>query len=123
MSTEPYCFWDAKSREDTYVLIAHTTIAFSVFLLSIFRLSKFRRVYNRSQDKYINICAKIHIFTLLWALMFLVEYLYSISIFFAELDQDPLPTDISQISKIFAILNKIPNFIVQTIFFQIIVFK
>jgi len=123
MSTEPYCFWDAKSREDTFVLIAHTFIASSVFLLSIFRLLKFRRVYNLSQDKYINICVKIHILTLLWALTFLVEYIYSISMFFAELNQDPLPKDISPSSKIFAILNKIPNFIVQTIIFQILVFK
>lgn len=88
MTTPPFCFWDAKSTEDTSVLIAHTTVAVSVFLLSIYRLFKFRRVYLRSQDKYIKICATIHVLTALWALMFTVQYFYSIYLFFAELNGD-----------------------------------
>lgn len=55
--------------------------------------------------------------------MFLIEQFYSIYSFFSDLNTEPSPSDIVSYSKILTILDKIPVFIVQTIFLKICMFK
>lgn len=59
----------------------------------------------------------------LWGVCFVVEYVFSIANFFNDLNTDPMPTDISNYSKTFALLDKIPPFIVQSIFLVVIIYK
>jgi hypothetical protein len=54
---------------------------------------------------------------------FLIQSAYSIVNFFNDLNTSPAPIDISDYSFKFSILDKLPPFIIQTIFLTICYFK
>jgi hypothetical protein len=55
--------------------------------------------------------------------VYLIQNSYSIATFYLSLNTSPPPANISRFSKVYTILDKIPSFIVQTIFIKICIFK
>lgn len=68
ISDQKYCFWDAKSLEDTCALIVNAGVAAVVLLISCYRLIKFRKLGYESNDRHLRICSELHLLTSLWGL-------------------------------------------------------
>jgi len=62
-----FCFWDAKSQEDTFIIIANLTITILLFLIAIFNIF-------RSIKYFTGKITRIYALVLLWAVCNSIHY-------------------------------------------------
>lgn len=67
MKTRSFCFWDAKSEGDTFILIANSSMALVILFVSAYRLLNLLRFDGIDREKRRTLL-QIHGFIFAWAI-------------------------------------------------------
>lgn len=109
-----FCYWDAKSLEDTIILIILTVIETSIGITTAVRLRRISRLGQHAKKVIV-----IYLLILAWTTIIISQQLYSIFVYFSSIQQGVDAKEIAKYSQNYVRFDILPGFIVQTIFLTI----
>lgn len=109
-----FCYWDAKSLEDTIILIILTIIETSIGITTAVRLRRISRLGQHGKKVIV-----IYLLILAWTTIIVSQQLYSIFVYFSSIQEGVDAYQMDKFSQNYVRFDILPGFIVQTIFLTI----
>lgn len=76
-----FCYWDAKSKTDTIVIITNQSMVTAILMITLCRIPNFIALIRKDMNIDIKKIAIIHIIILVWAICQTIVNYYSITTF------------------------------------------
>lgn len=109
-----FCYWDAKSLEDTIILMILTIIEISIGITTAVRLRKISRLGQHAKKVIV-----IYLLILVWTTVIVSQHSYSIFVYFSSIQEGVDADQISKYSQNYVRFDILPGFTIQTIFLTI----
>lgn len=108
---EPLCYWDIKNLPDALLASTFIVIVLFIFIISLLRMRSIKKYKQHMR------IARIYVLIAFWAVVFVSQLLYGVSVyFFVILGAEPTTTEMEVYSRSYTRIDIIPGFIVQTLF-------
>lgn len=76
-----FCYWDAKSKTDTIVIITNQSMVTAILVITLCRIPNFLSLIRKDMNIDIKKIAIIHIIILVWAVCQSIVNYYSVTTF------------------------------------------